>query len=114
MFPLNLYAHVRFAMCILAHETAGAARTRSSLRPLIFWAKRCWQNLRERRGEIAELYLLNLAPLAGRGRRASSDARPVRGPLREVGLVEAPPHPLARARDLSPRAGRGKKESAAV
>jgi hypothetical protein len=35
VFPLNLYAHVRFCFVILAHETAGAARTRSSLRP--FW-----------------------------------------------------------------------------
>jgi hypothetical protein len=34
LLPLNLYAHVRFAMFILAHETVGAARTRSSLRPL--------------------------------------------------------------------------------
>ena len=30
--PLNLYARVRF-LCQLAHETAGAARTRLSLRP---------------------------------------------------------------------------------
>ena len=34
MFPLNLYARVRISLCINAHETAGAARTRSSLRPL--------------------------------------------------------------------------------
>ena len=34
---------------------------------------------------------LYLAPLAGRGRRAL--ARRVRGPLRESGLVERPPHP---------------------
>src|ERR1700689_3476066 len=34
VFPLNLYAHVRISLCIIAHETAGAARTRSSLRPL--------------------------------------------------------------------------------
>jgi hypothetical protein len=33
VFPLNLYADVRF-FTALAHETAGAARTRSSLRPL--------------------------------------------------------------------------------
>ena len=37
MFPLNLYAHVRFLLMHIAHETAGAARTRSSLRPLEFW-----------------------------------------------------------------------------
>ena len=34
MFPLNLYAHVRF-LFTFAHETAGAARTRSSPRPLL-------------------------------------------------------------------------------
>jgi hypothetical protein len=34
VFPLNLYAHVRFCQVRLAHETAGAACTRSSLRPL--------------------------------------------------------------------------------
>ena len=39
MFPLNLYAHVRFVLMHSAHETAGAARTRSSLRPLIFGAE---------------------------------------------------------------------------
>jgi len=33
--PLNLYARVRFSLCNLAHETAGAARIRPSLRPLI-------------------------------------------------------------------------------
>jgi hypothetical protein len=36
MLPLNLYARVRFFLCNFAHETAGAARTRSSLRPLYF------------------------------------------------------------------------------
>ena len=34
MFPLNLYARVRFCYVHFARETAGAARTRSSLRPL--------------------------------------------------------------------------------
>jgi hypothetical protein len=34
VFPLHLYARVRISSCINAHETAGAARTRSSLRPL--------------------------------------------------------------------------------
>jgi hypothetical protein len=33
MLPLNLYARVRVFLCAIAHETAGAARTRSSLRP---------------------------------------------------------------------------------
>ena len=34
--PLNLYARVRFCLRNIARETAGAASTRSSLRPLIF------------------------------------------------------------------------------
>jgi hypothetical protein len=34
MLPLNLYARVRVFYAQIAHETAGAARTRSSLRPL--------------------------------------------------------------------------------
>ena len=34
LLPLHLYAHVRFVLMHIAHETAGAARTRSSLRPL--------------------------------------------------------------------------------
>ena len=34
--PLNLYARVRFFTAHFAHETAGAARTRLSLRPLRF------------------------------------------------------------------------------
>ena len=32
--PLNLYARVRIFLCANARETAGAARTRSSRRPL--------------------------------------------------------------------------------
>ena len=34
MLPLHLYARVRVLLCAIARETAGAARTRSSLRPL--------------------------------------------------------------------------------
>ena len=40
LLPLHLYAHVRFVLMHIAHETAGAARTRSSLRPLLFGAER--------------------------------------------------------------------------
>ena len=36
MLPLNLYARVRFLFAQSARETAGAASTRSSLRPLVF------------------------------------------------------------------------------
>jgi hypothetical protein len=39
VFPLNLYARVRFCQINIARETAGAARTRSSLRPLCFEGK---------------------------------------------------------------------------
>jgi hypothetical protein len=35
MLPLNLYARVRFCLMPFARETAGAARTRLSLRPLV-------------------------------------------------------------------------------
>ena len=44
MFPLNLYARVRISLCINAHETAGAARTRSSLRPLFEEAQTILRN----------------------------------------------------------------------
>jgi hypothetical protein len=39
VFPLNLYARVRFLLMHIAHETAGAARTRSSLRPFVLRAE---------------------------------------------------------------------------
>src|SRR5665213_536352 len=35
LLPLNLYARVRISLMHIAHEIAGAARTRSSLRPLL-------------------------------------------------------------------------------
>ena len=41
--PLNLYARVRICFVHIAHETAGAARTRSSLRPCV---QEIWQNVR--------------------------------------------------------------------
>jgi hypothetical protein len=59
MFPLHLYARVRFLLVHFAHETAGAARIRLSLRPLIKRVKEiCWQTSGETRREIAKLYLL--------------------------------------------------------
>src|SRR5712672_761805 len=42
--PLNLYARVRFLLPI-AHETAGPARTRHSLRPRFRGARRFWAKL---------------------------------------------------------------------
>ena len=42
----------------LAHETAGAARTRSSLRPLFLRGVKYFQeNSREIRGELAKVWL---------------------------------------------------------
>ena len=73
MFPLHLYARVRISLCIIAHETAGAARTRSSLRPLLRVAllplgvalrplssegKPSWINSGELRRESVEMCLL--------------------------------------------------------
>jgi len=45
VFPLNLYARVRILDAQFAHETAGAASTRSSLRPLSFKRDRFQANL---------------------------------------------------------------------
>src|ERR1700754_1895993 len=44
MPPPNLYAHVQHFVATSAHETAGAARTRSSLRPLFQRSKVFLQN----------------------------------------------------------------------
>src|ERR1700733_12614478 len=44
-----------FAKCIFAHETAGAARTRSSLRPLFFWGRMNLQTSGECCRENAEV-----------------------------------------------------------
>jgi hypothetical protein len=55
--PLDLYARVRF-LCIRAHETAGAARIRLSLRPLVLF--RGWQSTQNSgasRREIGNLRL---------------------------------------------------------
>ena len=58
MFPLNLYARVRFFVHV-AHETAGAARTRSSLRPLcVSEGQGIGQTSGVMRREIADAYLL--------------------------------------------------------
>ena len=57
MFPLNLYARVRIFLCSFAHETAGAARTRSSLRPLFEEGANEMQTSGELRRENANVYL---------------------------------------------------------
>jgi hypothetical protein len=56
MPPLNLYARVRF-LFPFAHETAGAARTRLSLRPLVSWGVKSMQSSGASRRENAELFL---------------------------------------------------------
>jgi hypothetical protein len=53
--PLNLYARVRFCLYMFAHETAGAACTRSSLRLLFLWAKRICKTSGGSRREIAHV-----------------------------------------------------------
>jgi len=57
MPPLDLYARVRF-LCSFAHETAGAARTRLSLRPLCFRGQQSTQSSGASRREIVDPYLL--------------------------------------------------------
>jgi hypothetical protein len=66
VFPLNLYARVRIFMCINAHETAGAARTRSSLRPLSFWGVHDWQTSGAVRRENADPHPIVIARESGR------------------------------------------------
>ncbi len=57
MSRLYLYARVRF-FCAMAHETAGAAGTRSSLRPLFEEGEKIQQTSGETRRENAESHLL--------------------------------------------------------
>ena len=56
MLPLNLYARVRVFKCANAHETAGAARTRSSLRPLFSEGANEMQTSGAARREIANAH----------------------------------------------------------
>ena len=58
MLPLNLYARVRFLLVPIAHETAGAARIRLSLRPLIGEGVTWWQTSGQQRREIAKVCVL--------------------------------------------------------
>jgi hypothetical protein len=53
MLPPNLYARVRAFLRIMAHEIAGAAHTRSSLRPLILMRAKKMQDSGVMRREIA-------------------------------------------------------------
>jgi hypothetical protein len=58
MFPLDLYARVRLFYHFIAHETAGAARIRLSLRPLIGEGVTWWQTSGQQRREIAKVCVL--------------------------------------------------------
>src|ERR1700743_3766664 len=63
LLPLNLYAHVRFLFATFAHETSGAARTRSSLRPL-FLGRMILQNSGECCRDNAEVCLVIVARMS--------------------------------------------------
>src|ERR1700744_6324686 len=104
MLPLNLYAHVRFFVCYFAHETAGAARTRSSprpllrvaLRPLIFGANEL-QNSGAVCREKAEVCLVIVAglprsriSLRSCGLRPSTSLRGALATKQSSSLLEAP------------------------
>src|ERR1700744_837090 len=54
LLPLNLYAHVHQSMHFFAHETSGAARTRSSPRPLLRVARALYSKRRERNLELGQ------------------------------------------------------------
>ena len=58
MLPLNLYARMRFLFAQSARETAGAASTRSSLRPLIFGGTAVTQTSGDQRRENTASYSL--------------------------------------------------------
>jgi hypothetical protein len=60
MLPLNLYARVRHFYVQLAHETADAARTRSSLRPCVLGGTENWQTSGAARREIAKFRCLKI------------------------------------------------------
>ena len=73
MLPLNLYARVRFLFAQLARETAGAASTRSSLRPLFLGGTKMQTSGAARR-EIANTYSVVIPAKAGiQYSRESSD-----------------------------------------
>jgi hypothetical protein len=71
MPPLNLYARVRFLMQF-AHETAGAARTRSSLRLFLEVAPRLFLEVARALDLMGEVCLQN----SGVSRRDIADACP--------------------------------------
>src|SRR3954462_6997013 len=71
MPPPNLYAHVQHFLMHIAHEIAGAARTRSPLRPLIFSGPMNFESS----GELHRENALAYPPLEGEGRRSCNERR---------------------------------------
>jgi len=60
---------VRIFLCNFAHETAGAARTRSSLRPLFSEGQGFWQTSGDQRRENAEACATPTIVIPGRAKR---------------------------------------------
>src|SRR5258708_17480752 len=96
MLRLYLYARVRFSH-IFAHETAGAASTRHSLRPLFLWANdfgktRAHRAARWRSRILWELYSVeatSLRPkrLVRRSSTSEGGSNPLSPPLWKDGLL---------------------------
>jgi len=57
MLSAALYTRVRTSRAHIAHETAGAARTRHSLRPLTAEGEAIWKTSRATRGETVDVCL---------------------------------------------------------
>ena len=95
-------------MCFLlfARETAGAARTRHSLRPLFWRAVAGTTRAHSRReiaGVCAKARLVHLAPLAGRGRRRREAKSPGEGHYPRVRTCRESPSPARKTLATSPR-----------
>ena len=86
MLRLYLYARVRVFKCAIAHETAGAARTRSSLRPLFSRVTLASLGRKSRR-ENAIPYSLVVTRVGG---RSSIPEAAVIEPISR-GVLDAPP-----------------------
>jgi hypothetical protein len=85
VLQLYLYARVRF-FALIAHETAGAASTRHSLRPLLSW-RMILQTSGAARREIAETYLVCWRSLYLRHPEERALARVSKGDSHQRGLI---------------------------
>ena len=89
MPPLNLYARVLF-LCSFAHETAGAARTQYSLRPLVGGQGHFWHSpdASRRRGAERAAAAGAIAPaLASKSNTQLTLHRMVLGAVREIAVI---------------------------